>query len=792
MIQISNENIMINGKKEILFGGEMHYFRVPQTEWRNRIRQIKAAGGNLVSTYVPWIFHEIEEGTVDLTGKTRPERNLQSFLQIIKEEKMYCLVRPGPYVMAELVNHGVPRWFNENYPEAMAKTQTGEKHPTGVVSYLHPVFLEKVSNWYQHVCEIIAPFQIVNDGSVIMFQLDNEVGMLHWVTNQGDYNEVTLQSFISYLKERYSLDEFMAVYGDNANSIEEFVRTKVKVVEKSYAIALQNDYGLFMREYYRHYIEFLKSLAKKNGICVPFVVNIHGFDTYDGILKRGTKYPIGVSQLLETAKIENVIMAGDYYIGNIEYDNFIDIVLANTITKAIQTKDQPLFSAEFQGGSISDKPRLQPSTFDLTTRICFANGMNAINYYMFVSGENNENIGLFGKRHEWQAPLSITGKERAQYPVIQHLGKMFQTFSDSLSNAKLEHNTHMAFYPDYYMTEFSNPYSKAMHNQIEVQRDLFWFNGIAKGLTVSNVSYEGYNLLEQGNINVENIPTLWVFATKWMDPYVQEKLVYYVQNGGKLILFPTIPTESMKGNPCTLLRDFIGLKMGTTYQNRFITIEEMDNIPAQFIQTFQNVEGAFAWIDNKTDEIVAFDKPIGAGKVIAFGVGMHLEFDYQLKVIKKLTNRLGVQSSFILDENISAVNAFARIAANGSKFIFIHNFDEYSKETTITFHGQRLFHGKSIELPGKSGLVLPIQVELTEDLFIISGTGEIFSCQRENHYISLKVRKVQKEEVFIFKSESFVPQITAGVSVEVCSDNIYKVTIHSTSVTEKISFWKKV
>lgn len=99
----------------------------------------------MISTYVPWIFHEYEEGVTDLTGTSRPERDFQTFLQLVKEEGMYCLVRPGPYVMAEIIDHGVPTWFIENYPEAVAKTNAGEIHPTRVVSYSHPTFLEKRS-----------------------------------------------------------------------------------------------------------------------------------------------------------------------------------------------------------------------------------------------------------------------------------------------------------------------------------------------------------------------------------------------------------------------------------------------------------------------------------------------------------------------------------------------------------------------------------------------------------------------------------------------------------------------
>jgi len=49
---------------------------MPMDTWRNRLEKARDCGMNTVSSYMPWYWHEPEEGTVDLTGQTRPERNL--------------------------------------------------------------------------------------------------------------------------------------------------------------------------------------------------------------------------------------------------------------------------------------------------------------------------------------------------------------------------------------------------------------------------------------------------------------------------------------------------------------------------------------------------------------------------------------------------------------------------------------------------------------------------------------------------------------------------------------------
>ncbi|MFG6150149.1 beta-galactosidase [Halobacillus sp. B23F22_1] len=748
---------MINGKETVLFGAELHYFRIPKEDWGARIHQVKDAGINMISTYVPWVFHEYEEGSIDLTGVTRRERDFEGFLQLVAEEDMYCLVRPGPYVMAEIVDHGVPPWLIDHYPEVLALTEKGESHPTRVVSYMHPTFLEKVESWYHSVCAVIKPFQIAYGGPVIMFQLDNEVGMFHWVTNQGDYNNVTKQQFEQYLE-------------DNEVNKEDSIKHMKKHTGERPAEKLKHEYYLFMRKHYRLYLEHLKSLAQIEGISVPFIINIHGFHTID-FLKRGTRYPVGIAQLMEAAKMDDTLVAGDYYIGNIEFDNYVDIVLANSFTKAIQSPDQPLFSAEFQGGSASDKPRLQPSTFDLTTRLCFANGMNAVNYYMFVGGENYEDIGLNGRRHEWQAPLTASGEKKPHFDVIQHLGQMYRTFEKPLMNAKQTTQTCFAFYPDYYATEYSNLFSSPLIETFQFERDLNIYNGVAKGLRVNRIVYDSLNIQDNRRINVNEVPTLWMFSMKWMDKQVQQKLINYLEDGGHLVLFPSIPTNDLNGKECTLLKDYIDVGLNGRRQG-FVKVGDIDSVQTQYVETFDVKEGAFAWTEDERKDVTAFEKRLGQGKLIVFGVGLELDFNYKYEVIRYLAEQADVYSEFTLQQEL---DVSVREINEDSYFLFLHNFDEYEKETSVTRNEQRLFDGRSITVPGKSGLMLPINIPIADEITISYATAEIYCLEESMDALSMKVKLKQGEEVLFIETFKWKPVEAPGMKVEKVSNEQFKV-----------------
>lgn len=778
MIGVKEQTITINGEKKFIYGGELHYFRVPKKDWEDRIRKVKEAGCNLISTYIPWMWHENVEGNIDLTGKTTPERDLAAFLKMVEEQDMYCLVRPGPYVMSEIKNHGVPYWVNQKYPEVVAKKQNGQAHPTDVVTYLHPTFIEKVDTWYKAVCEVIAPMQVTEGKNVIMFQLDNEVGMLQWVTNQADYNEDTLKRFVTYMKNKYTVEKLDEALGIKLNQYEALFEMILNPSE-DYALKLQNEFMLFMREYNREYIETLKSIAVKYGIKVPFVVNVHGFDSND-YAKRGGRYPIGLSQLYEAVKPEGIVAAGDYYIGNIVHENYHDVALANAFTKAIQAEEQPLFSAEFQGGFQYGIPRLQPTTFDLTTRLCVANGMNSLNYYMFVGGENYEDIGLLGKRHDWQAPVSADGTFKKHYYTIKCLGEVIKAVEKDLLESKRDVVTHLGFYADYYMTEFSNAYTREMYDRLKVFREAFLYGGIGKGLTLNNITYEGYDVKREAKIDVDKIKSLWMLSSHWMDEDVQDKLVQYVNDGGKLVLFPAVPTMDMKGNACIKLLEALQVEIEESLWHKYVVVEGMDSVGAGYIETYKGENlYSFASLQESPEKICAFEKNLGRGKVVVFGIGLELEHYFKDEIVKKLAAR--VHNYPVTNRNDYIDVSFRSIKDTNTRFMFIQNYDEYEKTMVFDYFGETLFDGHELTIGARSGLLLPINYKVKENAEIIYSTCELVN--KEDNEIQVYCK--QALEIMKFNKKPEV--ISSDIDYEITEDESYYKMFISNCLNKKIA-----
>lgn len=730
-IQLKQGQTVINDQHVFLYGGEVHYFRIPKAEWRSRLLAVKAAGCNLISTYVPWLWHETTEGKIDFLGVTTPERDLITFLDLIQECEMFCLLRPGPYVMSELVNSGIPQWIEDNYPQTLARQQNGEIHPTRVMSYLEPTFLSLVTKWYQAVCEVVAPRQIHNGGVIVMFQVDNEVGMLQWVTNQADYHPLTLARFVEYCQEKWPT---LAVMNKELNTNFDNYKQLAEAMKRSDVQSqLKYEYRLFMREDYKHYLETLIGIAKSFGVHLPWVVNVHGFDNSD-YAKRGKQYPIGLSQLLLTAEIPEVVLAGDYYIGNIVPDNYFDITLANALTQAIQPENQPLFSAEFQGGFQHSTPKLQPTTIDLSTRLCLANGMKALNYYMFVGGENYEGIGLLGRRHDWQAPIGMNGEIRRHYHHISHIGKLIRAVEPEFLASQLQKVTYIGFNPDYYMTEYSEMSTASQDETLKRYREAYLYEGIGKGLIMNNFTVGAINLASSDKIDVNVVESLWVLSSEWMSENVQKKLVDYITDGGNLVIWPKLPERDFYQKPCTILRDYIGVHVENIVPEQFGVFETIDSVRGEYTQLFVGTEiQVIATLESNPSQCCGFLKRINQGKVLVLGCGLEYDYEYKKDVLLNLTKHLAIKSIAQTEEQLD----ISIQKNNDTELVFIQNYDDYEKETTLQIHQELLFSGKKIVIPAKTGRLFLRNLTLIGSSKICESSVELIERKVVGDYISL-------------------------------------------------------
>jgi beta-galactosidase len=706
-----------------IHAGEFHYFRTTADQWSHRLGLLRAAGFNTIATYIPWLWHQPEENLTDLEGHTHPLRNLAGFLDLAAEMGLFIIARPGPYIMAETINEGIPPWLFGRYPEAAFVGQDGKVQ--NIASYLQPDFLICVERWYQAVFQALAPRQITRGGKILLIQLDNEMGMLQWMRNLVDINPDTLSRFAAYLHQTYG--ERLTERFPAGTSIE-FLLEQITHPQPPHAAPLLEDYRRFYRAYLREYAAWLWDKAQAYGMEVSPVINIHGF------ANGGKTFPIGLSQLVEAMEIDGMLSATDVYPLAIGEGNFHQLLLVNELTKALHSPQQPLFSIEFQAGGNQDFSGAQASLYDLHSRLCISCGIRAINHYLFCDGENHPLLSPV-KRHDWGHPVRQDGSLRAHYFRYPKLSRVLAAYGEDLTLARPQTVTTIGFQLDDFLTEVNNPFTQEATKVITQQRGVILFDFIARGLALTHRPFAALEL-SRATLSPAQTPTLWVMMERQCDAAVQQRLIEYVREGGRLILVGRMCLEDRYHRPCTLLKDALGitgLAGGRPFQSELIRVFNYQDVPASFVETY---EGQFdeVFATRNGGGVTGFVQALGQGWVMVFGAAIAANTLDDLDILQQMAGRMGCRPLFELSHW-----ADVRLSeGENGRFLFVQNYQDDPLETTITSAGVPLLGGHSLSLPARRGAILPLEWQPRPGVVIHYLTAELVELRKQAGQITLK------------------------------------------------------
>ena len=154
LIGINDRYLTLDGKPWLPVMGEFHFSRYPQSQWESEILKMKAAGVDIVATYVIWIHHEEVKGEFDWDG----QRDLRAFAKLCAKHGMYLVARIGPWDHAEVRNGGLPDWVLQEGP-----TRVND-----------PIYLSNVRAWYGQVARQLDGLLWKDGGPVVGIQLENE------------------------------------------------------------------------------------------------------------------------------------------------------------------------------------------------------------------------------------------------------------------------------------------------------------------------------------------------------------------------------------------------------------------------------------------------------------------------------------------------------------------------------------------------------------------------------------------------------------------------------------------
>lgn len=465
-VEVRGGALRIDGVPTFLYGGDLHYFRVrtadfdaakTQALWVESLDAMKAAGMNLVSTYVPWDFHNTADGTWDWTGA----RDLNKFLTLACERKMWVVFKPGPLITGEWPRGfgtfgAVPAWWKAKHPEALVRNAKGELwtySPTGDASqrqpaYLHPTYLAAVKDYYERAFAIAKPYI---GKCIVSVQVDNETNG-YWGNRFGDvdYSAPSLAHFRGFLAKKYGT--IGALNGAWASGFPSFDAVEPprsapgsgeseRPKNKSYADWYEGGQAMTL-EYLQRLRVFIEALGVREPDVLfmtndsPFSLGFNDVRVRDVLLADGTvKNPVGVhgldlypKQFTTNGDLQDQPFQSDFF--TILYDHWTD---------RAKTTGGFAYAAELQGGFYSapivGRPNVRAEATDQLLARTIGRGLKGGSFYVMRDGLNLDN-----SKYGYAAAIDEAGTKTPRYAVMAKWGKLLSTHAPSLLRATAVRN----------------------------------------------------------------------------------------------------------------------------------------------------------------------------------------------------------------------------------------------------------------------------------------------------------------------------------------------------------------
>jgi beta-galactosidase len=659
MVQLSNRRILIGGKPVLIFSGEVHYFRLQRSEWVDRIVKAKDLGCNAIASYIPWLIHEWKRGEIRV-------QEVADFIDLCHSHGLWFIARPGPFIMAEMKNEGIPYWVYQDVPEAIPVTWNGEKGRSKTLDYLAPRFLDAAQSWYAGIMPVLASRLISKGGPVIAVQLDNEIGMLSWVNNQPDLTDHLIQDFEAWQGIETNRD--------------------YRRPEPAWSQEFCNKLGEYERHRIATYVAKLRSFAEAHGVRnIPFIVNIHGCGG-----GKGTAFPIGIHQLFESyTQSAGYLSGSDHYLGELTRENAADLYLVNAWMASVHRPEQPLSSVEFEAGTGDygeNGIRQSSASAEFKVRLSLAQGNRLLNYYLLAGGKNpplpekvgdgNNRAAFTGERHGFAAPISPEGNLDQTYFGLKRTTQVALAVADKLADMDEDHdNLALGFNLDYYKTayRYPGPMTEFVEHLEWVRRPL---ETLTRAMLFNGYRFPAIDLLHRP-LDPKGTPVLVFASSRFLGQATQVKLADYVEAGGHLLLYGELPLMDMDGSDNQQLALRLGIKPVRFYEAGpyyYLSVVPTGK-PEVRVSRAQSLEGEGEVLCRilHTNEPCGLTRSVGKGKVtVLTGDGpCHLPF------FRNLLSDLGATPELGGPFDGCLVTSLSNIA--GERFLNLINLDQEPK-----------------------------------------------------------------------------------------------------------------
>lgn len=647
------------GREIPLVSGEFHYWRNNAENWESILESIKKLGLRIVSTYIPWNFHEISPGEYDFEGKTSPQKNLRGFIELTIAKGLYLVVRPGPYIYAE--------WPFGGVPERASKYHR-----------LDPEFLRMAKDYLINVCKLLSAYQITRGGNIILVQVDNEPypSVESFGEDLGCFGKGVLTGFKQWLREKYKgdIELLNRRWQDNYKSFDEpclffhepYVNINLPMADRllphpdyyfRYADSME-----FIGWYGAEIVSAIKEPIREAGIEVPLYVN--GWSPLFQDFRR-------LSRKVDMVGVD-ISPYGEYIQGDrLTEDEWLYII---DIAKLTNTDVGYLWCAELQSGIPPSKQcYLPPKHFKYLPLALMAYGLKGWNWYMLVNRDSRYN-----------SPIDEWGRKNEYYPIHKEVVEI----AEKVRPWELEpvYDVDLFVYKPHRVITPGN------------------FKQTFYSLQEANVSFHYFNP-QDGSL--PQTDCLIYCGSSWIEEQVEERLREYVQKGGTLIAFNQFPMYNEFGNRSGILPFIrpdgvrpVTLPVSVEHKGESVSIDKAGHMGSKVnffyyhkveeeepISLTLSTAGREVLVDIGTQKpttfIVGYEKKLGRGKIVHLGSNpTHTLISFLLRGQAK-SQAVKVDTSGVLV-------SISKNKNNGDFILFVINRDAHLKDININLSLSRL------------------------------------------------------------------------------------------------------
>ncbi|MCP4002837.1 MAG: hypothetical protein GY725_01450 [bacterium] len=392
-VEFDHHSVLVDGQRKLIRSGSLHYFRLPAPElWRDRLAKMRAAGLNAVDLYYPWNYHSEVRGDFDFSGP----RDVDLLHDMIEDEGLYLIARPGPYICAEIDFGGLPAWMLRE-PSIVPRCRNE-------LGYSHSVeFVKATREWFEQIVPRFA-----HRSNLLLAQIENEYSVPSVFAGiPQDLYDLLIRWFGSKRLERIA----------NHPAVRRRIMGRKGGVDE-----VRGQTSSYMRE--------LRAMMLDLGVDVPIFHN-------DVSPRSGRQADVDI---LSLDRYPIVDFSSDWRDRKDTFDEF----LSDEEDLAAHREQNPVFYPELQGGWYDGwggtgydffRERLGPEGICNATVAALAARATLWNYYVFCGGITwgyMSSPDVYSS-YDYAAPITESGGTGVRYETVHRLNEFLERFEQDIA-----------------------------------------------------------------------------------------------------------------------------------------------------------------------------------------------------------------------------------------------------------------------------------------------------------------------------------------------------------------------